>query len=431
MIMRLMPDGGDYIGIGIAESIRQQLDPNTLHAVNVGLAREQRKIVRTLERTNIRSVAREACMDFLALGSGTAMPIQTVQGNLSFNYLPANMVMLEDAPNMDYGGCFWYRKMRVRDFRRIAPEGARETGKQDDDECVFVFGFVPSRDGVYSFIFEESGKEFLWLKQHEDGARPVVSANAGVSGGETYGLGEAGLWLPDAQTLNALRRDELRCIALWGMPMFMVAAGATGGKRIPTQPGAQLLLDADSIDSGAPPIMPLQTGGSPGVMNHAINEMRSMIREDMAMMERAGDPTNPPRTATEWTIAHAESKGDLDGLMVDYRKKSLEPLFRQAIEVLREMGEVDYALKVDGRTYTMEIIGESEREKRILNVQHNRALVEFAANFPTEGQVMLKGSEMIREVAEALGKSGMLRSPEEQAGIMAALEAQQGEAQAQ
>ena len=186
IVQRLMPDGGAWAQIVIEEGRRQQMAPEERHQWDVALEMVSMVVQRGLERSNIRKVVSEAVRDFMALGLSGAMPIIRDDGQISFNYIPANKILLEDSPNMAAGGAFWRRRMTIRDWKRRYPDFPAPGGK-DEQLFTAIFGWLPTKHGGYEFAFDEGGRDFLF-------SMPRFSARAGDCGGVRAGGRGRDIW---------------------------------------------------------------------------------------------------------------------------------------------------------------------------------------------------------------------------------------------
>ena len=423
IVQRLMPDGGAWAQIVIEEGRRQQMAPEERHQWDVALEMVSMVVQRGLGRSNIRKVVSEATRDFMALGLSGAMPIIRNDGQISFNYIPANKILLEDSPNMAAGGAFWRRRMTIRDWKRRYPDFPAPGGK-DEQLFTAIFGWLPTKHGGYEFAFDEGGRDFLFRMPRFPHERAIVVASAQVAGDETYGIGHAGEMLPEAQTLHATRSDQLRAQKLWANPMFVVSK-AIQGQNIPVQPGARIPVNADTLENNSMPIRPLEVGGSPGVAFQAIADSQQKIRENMGLMPEAANPGQTVRSATEWIIAEMEARGDLDGIMFEVRDEFVQPLLKQSIELNRRAGNLDPRLIVDGEFFNLEIVGDSEKRNKLNTLQKINAFVETMERLRAVG-APVHTMRLARMTAEALDLASAIFSPEEMAAAQEAAQAAQG-----
>ena len=424
VVSRLMPEGGSWARITVSESQRQALDPASRHALDQGLEVASMIVQRSLERSDIRKAVSECCKDFLAMGLCSAMPVRYIDNSIGFGVNPANKVILEDAPNMRYGGVFIHRQMKIRDWKRMYP-GFPHPPLQDDQTTMIVFGFIPHGAGAYSFAYDERGEEFLFMREHFPHERPIVSATAMVAGGETYGVGLAGEMLPEAQMLNSMRADLLQAVKMWGNPMWLVNKRAQV-RNFQWRPGGRVAVNADAMEGGANPIRPIDVGGNPSTAFAAVNDSMGRIHDQMGLMATPAQPDQPVRTATEWVIAQSESRGDLDAFMIEFSKEFVEPLLKQAVELHRQLGKLPPQLIVDGDRFSLEIVGDSEKQNKLMTIQSAKALLEMGAMMPEEASIAINKMKLLDDVADALGLTGALFSPEQrqqaQLAAMAALE---------
>ena len=427
IVSRVMPAGQNWLKIALPEHMSAGMSEEERHYHHAGLEKFSAVAQQQLERGNFKAVLHRCARNFLSVGMTAAMPLVEVKGSVQsvvFAYIPANQLFLEPAPGRLYGAAFWQRKMTALDWKTTYPNHADRIGNANDEQVFnVIFGFIPDADKSYQFAFREDGHgggDFLFVGEDDPHERAIVTACSEVPGGETYGQGPAALALPEAQSLDAMAQDILRLSNEHANPLKLVSSGIPG-KGIPYGPGRTIRADESLFDMRLPPVMNVPPGGDLASLWKATEERREMVRRTIGIGPRAAEPNTNVRSATEWVIAQAQERGDLDTLMEAFRDAFMKPLVQQAISAFRDISIVPPDLVVNDSGFSLEILGDSELQNGFNKLQRLNALLEGAQADPELYSAMLNHAQIIRERAKALNLTEFLASPEMVEANLAAL----------
>ena len=312
----------------------------------------------------------------------------------------------------DYSGVFWMKVMVVRDIKREYPYAEIDPRWDDAEEKKIVFGFLPG-DPPVEFAFSEDGDILLYHRELFAHERSVVAAVFNNEGDSTYGVGFGAQMLPEIQTLNEMRKDNLRAQKLQANPMFIVGDGAVDDEEIVAQAGGMIRVRPDPIN-GSLPFQALPVSGNPQVAFAGIQDSQQRIKDGFRQMPQAADPRHPVQTATAIIVAKEQEMEDSDEPMLAFRDLIVEPVIKQTVELMRQNGMVPKWLVVRDDIFRLEMRGMEERSKRASTLERIMAAADIAQRMPPEiAAVSVKWQEMYHEALGVLGLEKLRMTPEE------------------
>ena len=436
VINRALPDKSDWCKLSIAPLARAKImaqSPQQVLSMERDLEIMSRALQDTLARSNFRNAMKQQCGDYLIFGVSAGRPrISPRTGMLTFNTFGPNTVDLMPTDDADWGGLFWRRYMKVRDIKIDYPEFQNKGGKPDSETVNLIFGYVPMKEAGYEVAFVDGEEGFTYLKRYDPRERRVIAACYEASSGETYGTALGAQSLPEQMMRDLMRSDVLEANALAINPVYLYDQGALQQqpRDIVIAPGNAIPVNAD-LSQGLP-IQPLNTGVDPSKNFAILEESKQQTREDMGIGQRAADPAQPVRSATEWIYARAQADADNEEVMMAVRDAVIIPNVKQAIKVIqRDTGDLPAELDLESGVFAIELIGYDEARVKNERTLSLRAALESAQTHVAPEVVMAKVNQakVVDEFFNNTGNAHLLNTEEEQKRITDDLEAQRQQQQ--
>ena len=194
-----------------------------------------------------------------------------------------------------------------------------------------VHACEPDDDGWQSTYLECEGKHVLDTGRHDE--LPYLVARWVRGSGEVYARSPGMVALPDVRMINAMKRTVLRGAQKIVDPPLMVPDDDYI-TPIRTVPGSLIIRR-----TGAEPIQPLQTGGSPGLGLDLIERTKKDILDAFNVeLFRLSD--GPAKTATEVLYRREERLRLLGPVVGRLQRELLGPLIYRVYRVLQRRGEL-------------------------------------------------------------------------------------------
>ncbi len=421
MVSALIPKGGGWGVIGISPFLKQFLDQESLHMVELACEQATNVMMSYLNDSNFRQAMISAAETYLTFGNVCVFPMYE-NGRINFHTAAPDKLWLEPCSDSTKAGVFWSRQMSPRSARKMypminLPEAQSErrvsliNAVLPDDKGMFekVVLFTPSGYGQWGSGDNLQPVEHVQLP---NGMPVIAYGRMNVSSGETYGNGIGAMMLPEVQNLQTRRRLALIADFYHSNPVFMVES-AISPIDFKIEPGATIPIDKE-LSTTNMPIMPLQIGGNPSVAHQSINESRGIIRDEIGTLPPITE--NPPyRSATEMLIFQKHMAQQTVGDSDMFADQVMRPAMEIAVRMIQmNEGTIPSEIIVDQRTYQINISSDDERARQLEEVQKVQATSEMMAQMPPEAVLgTVNYGRAIREVYQRLDLTHLLNSPQE------------------
>ena len=409
IISRLAPPGETWAHIVFGENVEMFLTPEELHRSQAALEERSGRLLKKLERSNFRAAMRMAAKIMLAFGYVSVMP-RYDENKIKFVVCRPREFYMENAYGED-GAIFWRRPMTAAEIenRWGVPVSEMPTERKE-----VVFACLP-----LSFGGQRVSEIWIWEKQsnkvlaaYQQVGEPIICGAMPPASGETYPVnqGYGAMMLAPAQALNQEKDDMLTALALAVNPPMVVNEGAlVDAAEIDLSPGAY-----NRIANGDPRTVAgniIQETNWGVLMSHLATSQQQM-KETFGRMPSEPMASPPAKTAYEVWVARERERQSYGEWTDIFRDELLIPLLKQCIVLLQIHEGWDAQMVIDDQTFRLEVSGDSESQRNATHIQRIGVLLEQLQINPAAAQVV-NADAALRQIAESLSLSSLLRSPEQ------------------
>ena len=339
--------------------------------IDKALAPDTEKMIMLMSNSDLYMVARQCMLDFSGQGNST-MIIQRAEED------SASMLKIVNVPPKDIrwfgfgdgkvAGVFRSVMLTINQAAKMWPAGdfsvlnspSEEEKRRNKKEFMEGFAFKP--DGGCYYIVKVSeggqkneGRRLIYEEDRDD--CPVVTCRWDVVPGQAYGFGVSALTYCDILSLQQSRKFDLIAQGFRAAPPLMSTMTEEFNSAFQLFPGALLRVDKDSGNSNDnPSLRPLEYASGAGAQMHKMDmeEMREDIRRAFHVRELSPEDMGRVQTATFWRIWEQEKIAGALGGYETVMHELLGGMARQVVNVCRQLGMIENAIKIDGQTFKID-----------------------------------------------------------------------------
>jgi len=323
-----------------------------------------------------------------------------------------------------------YRKLRVKGEAittqwkdaKIPPQLQSKIDRKPEDEVDLLEATIHDYGNrtVSYYVIDPKAKEELVYRVLKKSSPWVVGRYMKVAG-EVYGRGPLINALPDIKTLNKVKELLLKNASISVAGVYTAADdGVLNPATVRIAPGSIIPVARNGGPQGES-LRPLRSGGDFNVSQLVINDLVNGIKKMML------DDTLPPdtmsaRSATEVAERMKELSQNIGPAYGRLITEVMQPIVRRTMEVLDEMGILDFPLRIDGSEVKVVPTGSLAQAQNMQEVNDVLQFVQVANNVGLGAQLAIKQDALADYLADRLGvPSYLLNSKEEREQIAAQL----------
>ena len=408
IISRLAPPGETWAHIVFGENVEMFLTPEELHRSQAALEERSGWLLKKLERSNFRAAMRMAAKIMLAFGYVSVMP-RYDENKIKFVVCRPREFYMENSYGED-GAIFWQRPMMAEEIENRWGVPVSDV-KTERKEVVFANMPLNFRGQRISeiWIWEQQSKKILAAYQQV--GEPIICGAMPPASGEIYPVnqGYGAMMLAPAQALNQEQDDMLTALALAVNPPMALQAGQfVDPAEINLEPGGINYINGPPAQAATNIIQ--ETNWAVLVSHIAASQQQ--MKESFGRMPSEPMASPPAKTAYEVWVARERERQSYGEWTDIFRDELLIPLLKQCIVLLQIHEGWDANMVIDDQTFRLEVSGDSESQRNATHIQRIGVLLEQLQINPAAAQVV-NADGALREIAESLSLSGLLRSPEQ------------------
>lgn len=320
--------------------------------LRVKLADIANEAIVTINNSNFREQANEACLDYgivqgvLLVDEGDALE------PLRHRALPFTEAVLSAGPYGEHDGLFRPRKVKAHLLPVLWPGGdfsadmKRAMTEQPEREFEIIEGYWRDwsrpKEEIWCYSCVEGsgldgvgGHEIATSEAKGIGSKPFVSFAFMRVPGEVNGRGPAQLSLPDIRSINVVQQLLLEHLDVSiGGVYQMEDNGVLNTDTIMIQAGTVYPKMA-----GTKGLEPIEIGGNPQFGMAGRDQLKQAIERAFFKLD-LGPTDKTPKSATEILQRVADRAGRLSGPNARLTSEFLLPYIRRVLWLLREMGRI-------------------------------------------------------------------------------------------
>lgn len=438
MESQLVPPGREWMilesGTDIPENKHQEINEKLEIMTNT--------LFSHINSSNFSSQIHEA---FLDLGISTGAIIveegDGIQSSLRFRCVSLSELVLERSARGIVETAWRTITIQAADIPAIFPRITmsdnmkRDIVENPETDYEFIEGVSLNEDqsSYTSMVLHPQEKAVVYEEQQE--SSPWIIFRESTIPGETYGRGRAFRCLNDVKTLNRIRENYLRGLALIGNPIYTATDdGIINPYTIRLEPNA--IIPVGSNERNNPTLAPLQPAGIPDLNQAEMAYLRDNVRRTMLSKPFGQIDETPVRTATEMSIRNADMAQTSIGASGRIQAELLERLVARCVYILRKAGKLP-EMRVDGKEVAIKFTSPAARAQDEAELATTMRFMEMMTAMPPEiVQQTIKLDKVPKHIADIVGlSSSLLKSDleiqEEQAEQKQQQQAMQAAAMAQ
>ena len=340
---------------------------------------------RLLDRSNWRQAVRLCAAEFLTYGYCAIFVNARPMGNgtkvkLEFESLRNQSFYISPSPSATSCGVYWDRVWTVAGFRNNYPDiqlPENYDHHHEHQELIVTQGIrpLPNNEGFHYVMF--LGERKYLLKEEVLENSPIIIARAPKSAGVTYPTGFGAKVLPSLRGLNVMVKEYLRMLCLVTNPPFLVGGGVDASNEIAIEAGARIPVNGITSGPGAE-IAQLPIADRAATAFQGIAEVRREIRNEMRLLPPLPEKIHN-RTATEVLIGREQERNSMGSHTDDFIESLLLPALGTVFQELKRLNIINPDIVVENNEYSLEIVGDSEKSEKVLQLQEMKAAIEMGA----------------------------------------------------
>lgn len=321
----------------------RDVPPNQQEAMRRALSDIATEAIETVNNSNFRAAANEACLDYGMLTGVLLVDEGDALEPLQHRALPISEAILWCGPYGARDGLTRERKVKAHHIKVLWPDAklsadmARDARESPDKEYTFVEGYYrdwskPKEEvWVHCVVDEKEKHELTRSSEKGIGSKPFIDFDFMRIAGETYGRGPAQMALPDIRSANVVRELLLEHLDV-----------SVGGLY---QYDSHGVVNADTIQIQAGTVYPrmpgtngleaVEVGGNPQFGEIEIDRLQQAIERAFFKLE-LGPVDKTPKSATEILQRVADRAGRLSGPNARLVTEFLFPYIRRVLFILRK-----------------------------------------------------------------------------------------------
>lgn len=386
------------------------------------------KFFEILRQTNFDLAISEMLLD-MAVGTGVMLIMPGDEDvPVRFTAVPQYLVAFEEGQHGVVDNL--YRKLRVKGEAittqwkdaKIPPQLQAKIDRKPEDEVDLLEATIHdyARRTVSYYVIDPKSKEELVYRVLKKSSPWVVGRYMKVAG-EVYGRGPLINALPDIKTLNKVKELLLKNASISVAGVYTAADdGVLNPATIKIAPGAVIPVARNGGPQGES-LRPLRSGGDFNVSQLVINDLVNAIKK-MLLDDTLPPDTMSARSATEVAERMKELSQNIGPAYGRLITEVMQPIVRRTMEVLDEMGILDFPLRIDGTEVKVVPTGSLAQAQNMQEVNDVLQFVQVATNVGLGAQLAIKQDALADYLADRLGvPSYLLNSKEEREQIAAQL----------
>jgi len=384
------------------------------------------KFFEILRQTNFDLAISEMLLD-MAVGTGVMLIMPGDKDTpVRFTAVPQYLVSFEEGQHGTVDNV--YRKLRVKGEAittqwkdaKIPADLQVKIDRKPEEEIDLLEAtiFNYSTGAVCYYVLEPKGKNELVYRELKKSSPWVVGRYMKVAG-EVYGRGPLVNALPDIKTLNKVKELLLKNASISVAGVYTAADdGVLNPATIKIAPGAIIPVARNGGPQGES-LRPLRSGGDFNVSQLVINDLVNAIKK-MLLDDTLPPDTMSARSATEVAERMKELAQNIGPAYGRLITEVMQPIVRRTMEVLDEMGIIDFPLKVDGTEVKVVPTGSLAQAQNMQEVNDVLQFVQVAGQVGLGAQLAINQEELADYLADRLGvPSYLINSKEQRQAIMA------------
>lgn len=381
-----------------------------------------------IQLSNFDTQVTEAFQD-LAITTGALLiqpaPIGSISA-VTFKAVPIAELYIED--NYDGSIKTVFREFDMRlDLVESNYPGAtlsnkhKELLKRDPNTKVTIIEaciYLPKED-LYEVSVIDAKEDHYFLNKVEE-TSPWVVFRENVVPGVALGFGRVMRVLPDIKTVNQVKRDVLRGMAIAVSGTFTAHDdGVLNPYNVRLRAGA--VIPVASNDSRNPSIARLDTPTRFDVADMEIAQLQATINDALLANPFGNIEDTPVRTATEIAARNRDLFDTVSSSFGRLQTEFVAPVIKRTLAVLQAAGKIDPDIVLDGVNTTYEFVSPLTRLQQSADIEN---VLEWLSIVGTMGQEVTELTVKMEEIPGWLAKKysipqELLRSQEEQKQVAA------------